>query len=174
MPIKYYDLGGLKKLHEIVMVGTHDAAITRGHGNVQTQTLNILQQATAGVRFFDLRIAAAKVAGTTGQPKGVELQAYHGSLSTKTKTRAVTIGGVTQNRQVERSTMKYEGWGLSLNSLLQDVRLRRAQPDGVPPAQVRQVQKLGVDRRGLRRVSGEYALQRRRPSQHERSQRPPG
>jgi hypothetical protein len=123
MPIKYYDLGGLKKLHEIVMVGTHDAAITRGHGNVQTQTLNILQQATAGVRFFDLRIAAAKVAGAPGQPKGAELQAYHGSLSTKTKTRAVTIGGVTQNRQVERSTMKYEGWGLLLNSILQDARV---------------------------------------------------
>ena len=69
MPIKYYDLGGLKKLHEIVMVGTHDAAITRGHGNVQTQTLNVLQQATAGVRFFDLRIAAAKVTAAPGSPR---------------------------------------------------------------------------------------------------------
>jgi hypothetical protein len=47
------------------------------------------------------------------------LQTYHGSLSTKTKTRFVTIGGVPQPRVVERSTMKYEGWGLSLNSILQ-------------------------------------------------------
>ena len=89
-------------IHEIVMVGTHDAGINQpGHGNVQTQTLQIGQQAAAGVRFFDLRVAAAKVTPVGGGAKSVEMRTYHGGLKGKTKTRNVTIGGVTQARQVE-------------------------------------------------------------------------
>ena len=123
MPNKYFKLGGAKRLHEIVMVGTHDAGINQpGHGNVQTQTLDIAGQASAGVRFFDLRIAAAKSAPGP-QGKRVEMKAYHGDLKTKTKLREVEIGaGTWQLQQVERSTMKWEGWGLSLTSILTDAR----------------------------------------------------
>ncbi len=78
MPNNYYDiLGGATKLHQMVMIGTHDAAITQGHGNVQTQNLDIGDQADAGVRFFDLRIAT--------DAKSTELKAYHGGLSKEKK-----------------------------------------------------------------------------------------
>jgi hypothetical protein len=123
MPNKYFNLGGAKRLHEIVLVGSHDAGINQpGHGNVQTQTLDIAGQATAGVRFFDLRIAAAKSA-LGPQGKRVEMKAYHGDLKTKSKYREVEIGARNwQQKQVDRSTMKWEGWGLSLTSILRDAR----------------------------------------------------
>jgi hypothetical protein len=39
--INYYELGKRRKLHEIVVAGTHDAGITSGRSGVQTQTLDI-------------------------------------------------------------------------------------------------------------------------------------
>src|SRR5262249_52489782 len=52
-----------------------------------------------------------------GGAKRVEMRAYHGDLTNKTKTRDVDVGGVVQQRQLERSTMKVEGWGQDLNSI---------------------------------------------------------
>lgn len=75
--IRYYDLGGDKRLNEIVMAGSHDAGITQGGGNAMTQSLDIREQADAGVRLFDLRVAGA------GVKKHVELRTYHGPLSKK-------------------------------------------------------------------------------------------
>src|SRR4051794_18116244 len=59
--ICYYELGADKRLNDIVMAGSHDAGITGGGSNVQTQDLDIGGQASAGVRLFDLRIAGASV-----------------------------------------------------------------------------------------------------------------
>ena len=55
--IAYYGLGAGKRPNGIVIAGSHDAGITSGGANVQTQNVDIAGQAVAGVRLFDLRIA---------------------------------------------------------------------------------------------------------------------
>lgn len=80
MPVEYYSLGGHKRLNEIVVAGSHDAGITSGGGYAKTQDLDIGAQAAAGVRVFDLRIAAMAVDTPKGQPKQVDFRAYHGGL----------------------------------------------------------------------------------------------
>ena len=63
-----------KKLKQIMMPGSHDAGMGECHdctfkgkpGNTRTQELNILQQLTAGTRYFDLRpIACTSQSGVT-------------------------------------------------------------------------------------------------------------
>ncbi|MHB9836187.1 PI-PLC domain-containing protein [Paraburkholderia terrae] len=73
--ITYYTLGGGKRLCDIVFAGSHDAGITGGDANVQTQDLEIFEQAKAGVRLFDLRIAATKNSTLSSAP--VLLKAFH-------------------------------------------------------------------------------------------------
>jgi hypothetical protein len=73
MPVKYYSLGYLKRLNQIVMAGSHDAGITAGRHNVKTQQYDIYNQALKGVRIFDIRITRA------GQKGHKELKTYHGS-----------------------------------------------------------------------------------------------
>jgi len=71
--LKYSEICGADaKLHEIVVVGTHDAGITGGAANVRTQDLDIYGQASAGVRVFDIRIAADR-------KHGDRLKTYHGA-----------------------------------------------------------------------------------------------
>ena len=77
--ITYYNLGPHKRLSDIVIAGSHDASITSGAKNVQTQDLDILKQAQAGVRIFDLRILARRVGS------GATLVGYHGGKSGKSK-----------------------------------------------------------------------------------------
>lgn len=72
--INYFNLGPAKQLNEIVVAGSHDAGITGGASNVQTQDRNIRDQARAGVRVFDIRI---KAVGSKSQPL---LKTYHGSV----------------------------------------------------------------------------------------------
>ena len=88
--VNYYELGPDKQLNEIVVAGSHDAGITGGDGNVRTQALDIAGQAAAGVRVFDLRIAAATVNGKYGAHTGAELRAFHADgklMKNETKTR---------------------------------------------------------------------------------------
>ncbi|EUC16046.1 hypothetical protein [Paraburkholderia hospita] len=73
--INYHTLGGGKRLCDIVFAGSHDAGITGGDANVQTQDLEIFEQAKAGVRLFDLRIAATKSSTLSSSP--VMLKAFH-------------------------------------------------------------------------------------------------
>lgn len=73
--INYYQLGGNKRLCDIVVAGSHDAGITSGGANEQTQNLDIFDQARAGVRVFDLRIAATKASSSSSAP--VHLKAFH-------------------------------------------------------------------------------------------------
>ncbi|MFT3734760.1 MAG: hypothetical protein QM776_07020 [Rhodocyclaceae bacterium] len=122
--IKYSRLGSDRQLNEIVFAGSHDAAITTGADNAQTQSLDILGQANAGVRFFDIRIGAATV-GMQGGVKGVELRAYHAQkLDVDVKTRQLTDLG--RQVQIERNKLKHESmgesWGLSLSKILGDAK----------------------------------------------------
>lgn len=111
--IRYYDLGGDKRLNEIVMAGSHDAGITQGGGNAMTQRLDIFEQAASGVRVFDLRVAGAAV------KKHVELKTYHGPL-TKMKVKK-RVAGVGDKRKVTQSEVMGT-WGEGLLEILADAR----------------------------------------------------
>ena len=122
--ITYYELGATKKLHEIVVAGSHDAGITGGGANVQTQDLPIFQQAQAGVRVFDLRIAA-QTSGSYGGHKGVTLKAFHADkklMVNETKSRH----SWDANRRVQVTRTKFRGgmgaFGESLHRMLTDAR----------------------------------------------------
>ncbi len=124
MPVTYMNLGGAKKLNEIVIVGTHDAGITAGAGNVQTQNLDIAGQAAAGVRFFDIRVAAKTVVGPGGV-KSIDMKTYHADgklLKNETKTRQVNPSGVGAPRMEQVTRTKFKlglgDWGLSLQTVL--------------------------------------------------------
>lgn len=91
MAISYHELaGGSKRLNEVVFAGSHDAGINDGSWFVKTQKHNIILQAIAGVRIFDLRIAATSVSGKVGGVKKAELKTYHGALyESKGSTRHI-------------------------------------------------------------------------------------
>lgn len=118
--VNYYELGGDKKLHEIVFAGSHDAGITGGSKNVQTQDLDIFGQARAGVRIFDLRVAAAAVPTPKGQVKRVELKTFH-SNAVKDEVKIRDIGGLGP-RAVVRTKLKVGDWGIGLEGLLEQAR----------------------------------------------------
>ncbi len=121
MPISYIGLGGAKRLNEIVIVGTHDAGITGGNGNVQTQNLDIAGQADAGVRFFDIRVAAKTV--EVNGVKTVDMRTFHADgmfVKNEQKMRQVNPSGVGAPRmeQVSRSKLRAGDWGLTLEMVL--------------------------------------------------------
>jgi hypothetical protein len=121
--ITYYDLGANKKLNEIVMGGSHDAGITGGGSNVQTQDLDIAGQAQAGVRLFDIRVAAASMGVNRGLGKEVELKAFHADpkvMKNETKTRFVQ--GVNRTETITRTKLKGGAFGLSLDSMLDEAK----------------------------------------------------
>lgn len=115
MPVLYSKLGMDKRLRDIVFAGSHDAAITSGGYNVQTQGVNIYGQALAGVRLFDLRI----MAHNTGHGRA-ELKAYHagGGVQKATKTKVMVETGKTET--IVRSKLPIGDWGLGLQQILQD------------------------------------------------------
>jgi hypothetical protein len=124
--IKYLDLGAGKRLNEIVMAGSHDAGITDGAGagaNAQTQKLDILGQAQAGVRFFDLRIAAFSTGNIVGGHKQVELTAFHADgMLHKKETKTRTIVGFKGPGQLERSKLRGGAQGMGLIQMLKDAK----------------------------------------------------
>ena len=126
MAIRYMDLGGGKRLNEIVIVGTHDAGITSGKSNVKTQTLDIAGQAAAGVRFFDVRVAATSV--TVNGVKHIEMKTFHADgmfVKNETKQRMVNPSGLPNQARMEtvtRSKLKAGDWGLSLDTVLTQAR----------------------------------------------------
>ncbi len=124
--ITYYDIGKNRKLHEIVVAGTHDAGITGGGSGVQTQTLNIGDQAMAGVRFFDIRVAAAVTSEkhASGRPVA-ELRAFHADdkVVMKLDRKVVLKGALNQGAMhVTQSKLAGGAFGLSLTSMLQQAR----------------------------------------------------
>ena len=124
--INYYELGKNRKLHEIVVAGSHDAGITSGDSGVQTQTLNIAEQAVAGVRFFDVRVAAA----VTNQRKSghavAELRAFHADdkVVMHLNRKQVVIKNALNPTPVDITQSKLAGgaFGLPLYSMLQQAR----------------------------------------------------
>lgn len=107
--IQYSALGKHKKVNEIVMAGSHDAAITSGGIRVQTQERSIHAQAYRGVRIFDIRISGQR----TGL-SGAKLSAFHGSNTPKTVSK--NVGGVQKNIEVTR--MVLGDWGMDLDDIL--------------------------------------------------------
>jgi hypothetical protein len=114
--IDYYRHGMDKKLNQIVVAGSHDAGITGGSDNVQTQDLDIAGQAEAGVRVFDLRIAAATTGSHGGGLKTAALVTYHGGGKTEVKSRVVARTGALT--EVERLNLYYGSFGLGLTGIL--------------------------------------------------------
>lgn len=49
--ITYHDKYPHRKLNEMILLGSHDAAIATGGSNAKTQTKSILRQANSGARF---------------------------------------------------------------------------------------------------------------------------
>lgn len=124
--ISYYELGENRKLHEIVVAGTHDAGITGGGKGVQTQSLDIGAQAVAGVRVFDVRIAAAVTSQKhdSGRPVA-ELRAFHADDKVVMKRdREVVLKGSLHQQPVHVTQSKLAGgaFGLALTSMLQQAR----------------------------------------------------
>ncbi|MBL8308573.1 MAG: hypothetical protein JNM33_17900 [Rubrivivax sp.] len=115
--IKYANLGLDKQLNEIVIVGSHDAGVTGGDPNTQTQSLDIFGQAEAGVRFFDIRITGA-VVKKGGASDVVTLKAYHGKGPSSTKTAVDLRTG--QTGKVEVKSLWGGDFGLSLTNILND------------------------------------------------------
>ncbi|WP_233859064.1 hypothetical protein [Paraburkholderia sp. HD33-4] len=123
--ITYHELGGGKRLCDIVFAGSHDAGITSGDANVQTQDLDIFKQAQAGVRLFDLRIAATKSSTKSASP--VLLKAVHADprvMQQKEKTGkpVFDLGGRKAN--VTTTKLPVEGgFGMRLVDMLQQAKL---------------------------------------------------
>ncbi|MGA2072819.1 MAG: hypothetical protein ABSH52_04880 [Terriglobia bacterium] len=130
--VKYYELGGSKCLNEIVVAGSHDAGITSGKSNVQTQGFNIFIQAGVGVRFFDLRIAAAAAGTPPGGVKRVELKAIHAAdkvfgvknplVRHEDKTRQLGAQGGVWDLKRTKLIAGAGDFGASLDRMLQEAR----------------------------------------------------
>lgn len=122
--ITYFELGRDKQLNEIVVAGSHDAGITSGGGNVQTQSLDIGDQAKAGVRVFDLRIAASTVPGqSSGSPKQAELKAFHANNAFMTnEAKSRNVGGQVVDLTRTKFKLGAGDFGLGLTSMLRDAR----------------------------------------------------
>ncbi len=123
--VNYYELGPNKRLNEIVFAGTHDAGIDRGGSGVQTQDLDILGQAKAGVRFFDIRIAAAVTSEThaSGRPVA-ELRAFHADdkVVLHLNRKGVMLKGVQNPVKIEQSKLGGGAFGMGLGSILKEAR----------------------------------------------------
>ena len=123
--ITYYELGKKKRLNEIVVAGTHDAGITRGGSGVQTQSLDIMQQAKAGVRFFDVRVAAAVTSQkhASGRPVA-ELRAFHADdkVVMKLDRKGVVLKGNADPVDIKQSKLAGGAFGLGLTEMLQQAR----------------------------------------------------
>ncbi|MYN11020.1 hypothetical protein [Pseudoduganella aquatica] len=115
--INYYELGPDKKLNEVVMAGSHDAAVTMGGANTQTQDLDIHDQAVAGARLFDIRITGA-VVKKGGAEKVVTLKAYHGKGPESNTTGVDLRTGTAATAKVK--SMWGGEYGLSLTKILTD------------------------------------------------------
>jgi hypothetical protein len=121
--IKYYELGGDKQLNEIVMAGSHDAGITGGASNVQTQDLDIGGQAAAGVRVFDLRVTAAAVSTQHGNSKEAQLKTFHADPSLmKNETKSRFMPDVNRTESITRTKLRGGAFGSGLTDMLQQAK----------------------------------------------------
>ena len=163
--IKYSNLGQHKQLNEIVMAGSHDAGVTEGGGNVQTQNMDIYLQAYAGVRLFDIRIAGQSAADQ-GLGKEAQLKAYHSAIKIKLDDDTPAHGSGQEDRRAS-ATLVGGDWGMGLTHMLREAKkFVEQKPGRVPDPQVRQVQQLDSDRRDLHPVSRQLDVLRARQREH--------
>jgi hypothetical protein len=121
--VNYFVLGGHKQLNEIVFAGSHDAGITGGGANVQTQTYQIGTQAYFGVRIFDLRIAAATLPDYTGLGKEAEMRTFHADKKvTTTAQKSRYVMDVGRDEEITRTKLRAGAWGVSLSKVLDDAK----------------------------------------------------
>lgn len=119
----YYSLGHNKRLCDIIIAGSHDAGITSGDGNAQTQNVGIKKQAEYGVRIFDLRIIAAKNGNDEQGNKQVQFRAYHADgmlLSHAKKPR--TVAALNGKHMLTRTKLKGGVLGETLVDMLQGAK----------------------------------------------------
>jgi hypothetical protein len=121
--VRYSQLGADRHLNEIVIAGSHDAGITGGGANARTQGKNIGEQARAGVRFFDVRVAGHVVNGAQGST--MRLEAYHADPKLQRKgsgTHHVADLPVPA-RKVKTLSLPVGGtWGDGLREMLAQAR----------------------------------------------------
>lgn len=117
--VTYHRLGADKKLNEIVIAGSHDAGITGGDINEKTQAKNILEQAKAGIRFFDMRVAGHVVSGPNG--KHLQLETFHADplVQRKGKGKFQLADLPLPNQKAKSMSLPYGGtWGEGLREML--------------------------------------------------------
>lgn len=121
--VTYYDLGHNRPMHQLVFAGTHDAGITGGADNAQTQDLEIYGQAVAGARIFDLRVAAAALTTATDGTTIIQMKTFHADpkLMTEKKMNAIDIATNAQSR-LTRTKLRAGEWGLSLTKVLMQAK----------------------------------------------------
>jgi len=123
-----------KALNQVVLSGAHDAGIyTEGlKSNVQTQYLDIGEQARHGCRFFDMRIAFQKIKSTGGTQ--YVSKAYHAdkSLVTDKKVKRehqLSLGGrVSTHQKLKLDGGTFGDWGDTLYRMLDQARAFVADP----------------------------------------------
>jgi hypothetical protein len=118
--LKYSMLGTGKQLNQIVMAGSHDAGVTEGGGNVQTQNMDIYLQACAGVRLFDIRIAGVSQKDR-GLGKEAQLKAYHSAIKFKHEGSRL-LKDLGKQTQVETAKLVGGEWGMELTRILTDAK----------------------------------------------------
>jgi hypothetical protein len=102
-----------KRLNEVVIPGAHDAGVyIAGRSNVQTQALDIANQAAAGCRFFDLRIAAQK--STAGGVTTYTHRAYHLNDTFVSSSKVKGNPNISKHQTVAH----LGGWGGDLVTML--------------------------------------------------------
>jgi hypothetical protein len=107
-----------RRLNEIVIVGAHDAGVfTANKDNVQTQALNIRKQASAGCRFFDMRIATHKSTKIFGKST-YENRAYHLKDTAVRDHSLKSEGSKTSYQNVGH----LGGWGAGLDDMLDQAK----------------------------------------------------
>jgi hypothetical protein len=131
MPVDYSGYHD-RQLNEIIMAGSHDGGINRGLWFAKTQYVGLAGQATAGVRVFDLRVAAQNVTlAGPGQPAQelVKYRTFHSEkrlMKTKTTARAATDNVADQygaSAPTREATTIFGGaYGQGLTKLLRQAR----------------------------------------------------
>ncbi len=103
-----------KRLHDVVIPGAHDAGVyTQNDDNVQTQSLNISEQAEAGCRFFDCRIAAHRIK-IDGHARYVHT-AYHLNDNLVNEHK---VSSNSNNVKTWQSMRDLGGWGGTLTTMV--------------------------------------------------------
>ncbi|WP_374945119.1 hypothetical protein [Sphingomonas sp.] len=106
-----------RRLSEVVIPGAHDAGVyTQNSANVQTQSLDIGEQANAGCRFFDLRIAAYKA--NVGGQTVYQNKAYHLDGKLVVNHSVKNQGSIKSYQNVGHAG----GWGGGLDEMLDQAK----------------------------------------------------